>query len=297
MGRKRVGTWVVLSTSMPMSRLCLEGTPEAFKLWVLGLCLARQQQTAGDVGPNAAVRLAGVNSAAADELLELGYWHRPEHGCEACLQPPRNRIQIHRYSDWQDLPEEIAARSESGRHAARMRHASGSQSDPHTEVEVEVEVEEKQEPRERGSGYKKSKPLTPAPSSLPLTDEMVNWAEKTFGVTNRDWLERQTQDFIDWAQASGQQYREWGVAWKRSIRRALEHAGRARVGNSNGQPSEEEVQRAMREWKWSHPLRPPAEFEELMSTDLEEYKRRMKPLRDEHEVAARAAALKALNHG
>lgn len=286
MGKKKNGLWVALSTHMPMSRLALEGSSDAFKLWALALCVARQEQSSGDVNPRAAGRLAGVGPEAAEELLSLHYWHRSGHDCDRCPQPPEGRVQIHAYLEWQDSPEEIAARTEAGRAAARARweergtdsgsHAVGIQNKNKNKNKKTPSLREGVAPEGRREQPKRA---TPPPKWVrgeePLPDAIRKFVTQE-GLNER-WVQEQLVQVLDYALAHGKSYKDWEAMVRRWLRTALQDVGRRR-----GVPVGQELETELREWERVNPVPVPAELEELEAEDGAEFARRMAPLREEH---------------
>ncbi|MET3635637.1 hypothetical protein [Curtobacterium oceanosedimentum] len=55
-----------------------------------------------------------------DELVRVGLWHRPDHTCESCVQPPSGGITIHDFLEYHPSREQVLAdrKSERDRKAA-----------------------------------------------------------------------------------------------------------------------------------------------------------------------------------
>lgn len=274
-----------------MSRLALEGSPEAFKLWVIGLAVAREEQGLGDLNPRAAGRLAGVEPAAGEELLELGWWHRAGHGCDRCPQPPEGRVQIHLYLDWQDSPAEIAQRTEAGRTAARKRWASDPESEPDANrIQNKNENEKKISSRSSAQARPAKRATSKPPLWLtgdPLPEGCVRWLAEQ-GVTNEAWVRQQGEQLADWAISNGRSYKDWEAAWRNWLRRSLERLGGRPAADPAGEVKDPEEDALVREWLRLHPLATPPELADLEREDMAAWDEAMRPLRAAHLERARS---------
>lgn len=130
--------------------------PRCGWLFAVGLMYAREHKTDGVLRPDVVTHDARVPKRLAGELVRVGMWHEPGHGCDRCVQPPARRsVVVHDYLRHNQSREEIEAVRDAGRAAAEARWAkaagrnanrsanriSESHADRNTEAEVEAEEE------------------------------------------------------------------------------------------------------------------------------------------------------------
>lgn len=95
--------------------------------WLLfcSVAYSREQRTDGVVREDGIARVAGVPKRLAGDLVRVGLWHRPGHGCDRCPQPPAGHVVVHDYSDHNQTRDEIEKLTEAGKAGAAARWSKG----------------------------------------------------------------------------------------------------------------------------------------------------------------------------
>lgn len=71
---------------------------------------------------------------------------------------------------------------------------------------------------------RRKNPTTAAPDLFPLTDAMLDWGRER-GAPSRQWLERETERFLNWARARDERYSNWTAAWRNWVLKDLPEVG------------------------------------------------------------------------
>ncbi len=124
--KRRAGLFVKLEQTFPEHPKVLDLSPEAFRLYVEGLCYSARLLSDGLLASSALRRMS--DPYAASELVDAGLWHEHPDGYE-----------IHNYLDWQQSRSEVEALSEARSRAGKASAEARAQQRAEQLVEHPVE--------------------------------------------------------------------------------------------------------------------------------------------------------------
>lgn len=283
---------MAVSCDLPMGDL-YDVSAEALRLWLTGLFVARTEGTDGEISVRKAARLSGAQRAHADELLAAGKWHRRGHSCPDCGQPPEGMIWIHGYLRWQHSRNQIAEMQEQRREAGRARARQRA-------AERDAERSAERDDQRSVSGSTKNKVQTNTPSRGSADAEFVAFydlyprkvgrgqALKAYRAARKkasaeeivSGLQAQLADLTSREKAFVPHPATWlnGERW----------ADAAPAEELDG----EELEAAVKEWLWRHPVQHPPgreeELERLARDDPHAYHLAMQPIVAAHRERALA---------
>lgn len=283
----RPGLWVAVSCDLPTGVL-YEVSAEALRLWLTSLMVARRAKSDGQVSVRTAARLAGARPEEARELIKAGAWHEAGHGCRTCEQPEEGYVWIHGYLRWQhsrDQIEEITEqRREAGKARARQRAAErDAERDAERVVQRRTKNEEQTNPSSRGSAdaeFEEWYAIYPRKVGRGQALKAYRAARKKASAEEIvSGLRAQLEDLTSREKAFIPHPATWlnGERW--ADREPEEPA-------LNG----EELDRAVQEWIWRHPVQHPPEraeeLERLAREDPHAYHLEMRPIVAAHRERA-----------
>ena len=228
--------FVRVSVTLPSDPKLLDTSdvPRCGWLYVCGLTYAREHKTDGVLLPAAVLREAGVPKRLVADLVRVGMWHEPGHGCERCPQPPVRYVVVHDYPLHNQTLGEIEQLREAGRKGATARwgvdpnrnaksHAdrtSGSHG------QVEVEEEEEQTPEPTTSSRPPTARGTRLPDSWKPSDDLIAWTREQCPTVGWHDVER-FRDYWTAKTGAGATKRDWDATWRNWARREQERRGPA----------------------------------------------------------------------
>ncbi len=124
--------FVRMSVGLPRHPKLLDTSDPARCGWLMfvGIAYAREHLTDGILRPDTVVHEARVPRKTVRELVRVGIWHDPGHGCGKCAQPPAGHVVVHDYAEHNQTSGEVEQVRDAARAAAEARWGNRGKGGP-----------------------------------------------------------------------------------------------------------------------------------------------------------------------